>query len=186
MFPKKPSKLQVSSWTVGGVFFEKRILDLSLLTFLARELAKVSEHILNCLAMVREAYPKRIRSFVKNKWVKAGPVLEALTAFQVLLVVFSWMRSPRYSRHRMNMYGEMGSPWRIPRDGRKGSSLPPLKRIVVEVDEMHSMIIVIRFRGKLKSIRTSRIKLHSNLSKAFSRSILSPITPVRPFFFPME
>ena len=68
----------------------------------------------------------------------------------------------------------------------KGSSLPPLKRIVVEVDEMHSMIIVIRFRGKLKSIRTSRIKLHSNLSKAFSRSILSPITPVRPFFFPME
>lgn len=55
----------------------------------------------------------------------------------------------------MNMYREIELPWRIPLEGRQGSSLPPLKRIKIEVDKMHSMIIVIRFGGNLKWIRTS-------------------------------
>ena len=108
---KKPSKLQISSRIGGEVFFQKRIRDLSLLTFWPESWQKLVSTSSIALAVVSEAYPKRIRSSAKNKWVKARPVLKALTAFQVLLVVFSWMRSPRYSRHRMNMYGEMGSPW---------------------------------------------------------------------------
>ena len=91
----------------------------------------------------------------KNKWEKAGPDLEALTVFRALREIFSWMSRPRYSRQRIKMYGKIGSPCLIPREGLKDSSLPPLKRMKTVGDEIQSIIRDIRFGGKLKWISTS-------------------------------
>lgn len=88
--------------------------------------------------------------------------------FQVQFAVLSWIRSPRHSRHNMKMYGDKGSPWRIPWEGLKAGSLPPLKISKTEVEEIQSMMMAMTFEGKLKYTRTSLIKLHSRQSKAFS------------------
>ena len=53
------------------------------------------------------------------------------------------------------MYGKIGSPCLIPREGLKDSSLPPLKRMKTVGDEIQSIIRDIRFGGKLKWISTS-------------------------------
>lgn len=70
--------------------------------------------------------------------------------FQVRFVVFSWIRSPRYSRHNMKMYGDEGFPWQIPRDGLKAGSLPPLKSTEIEVEEIQSMVMAMTLKGILK------------------------------------
>ena len=100
-----------------------------------------------------------------------------------LFAVFSCIRNPRYSRHSMKMYGDKRSPCWIPRDGLKARSLPLLKSIETKVEEIQSIIMAVRFEGKLKCTRTSLIKLHSRQSKVFSRSILNAIVPYLPLFF---
>ena len=64
--------------------------------------------------------------------------------------VFLWIRSPRYSRHNMKMYGDKGSPYQMPWDGLKAGSLPPLKCTETKLEEIQSMIMAMRFKGKLK------------------------------------
>ena len=50
----------------------------------------------------------------------------------------------------MKMYGDKGSPYQMPWDGLKAGSLPPLKCTETKLEEIQSMIMAMRFKGKLK------------------------------------
>lgn len=65
----------------------------------------------------------------------------------------------------------------MPREGWKGFSRSPLRRIERLEKEMHDMMREIRSGENLKKIRACLIKPHSNLSKAFSRSTFMAIIP---------
>lgn len=78
---------------------------------------------------------------VKKRWENVGPLVEAFTGFQYLLVHLSSIILPRTSMQRMKRYGDNGSPYQMPLDGRKGSRTPPLKRIEVETVVTELIII---------------------------------------------
>lgn len=132
------------------------------------------------------AFAKRMRSLAKKSCEKMGPSLAVLTPFQFSCAILVWMRQARYSMQRMKMYGERGSPYRIPREGWKGSSLSPLTRTERFKVEMQDMIISIQALGNLNQLRTWWINPHSSLSKAFSKSILSAINLCLPLELVME
>jgi hypothetical protein len=61
-----------------------------------------------------EASAKSNRSSAKKRWEKERPLLEALIGFQFLFWQASKILRLRYSIHRMNKYGDKGSPCLIP------------------------------------------------------------------------
>lgn len=84
---------------------------------------------------------------------------------------------------RIKMYGDKGSPCRMPQEGEKGFVRPPLKMIEWLTDEIQLMRSSIQSGGKLNAMRVDLMKSQLSLSKAFSRSILIIIQPRLPFFF---
>ncbi|GLT77918.1 hypothetical protein SLA2020_494720 [Shorea laevis] len=65
------------------------------------------------------ALPINKRSSAKKRWERMGPPLPALLPFQQPTTDALVMESARNSMHRMKIYGESGSPCRIPLEGRK-------------------------------------------------------------------
>jgi hypothetical protein len=92
------------------------------------------------LQLFTEASAKSNRSSAKKRWEKEGPLLEALIGFQFLFWQASKILRLRYSIHKINKYGDKGSPCLIPLDGLNSSIRPPLKRIEIVEEETQSMI----------------------------------------------
>ena len=78
------------------------------------------------------------------------------------------------------MKGDSESPCLIPLEGAKGESFSPLKSKEVEEEEMQLIINLIVFGGNPKQVSTLRMKHHSSLSYAFSKSILTTVKPSFP------
>ena len=102
-----------------------------------------------------------------KRCVNEGPSLEVFTPVQFPRAISEFMRSARYSMHRMKMYGERGSPWRMPLKGRKGSSFSPFIRTEGLGELMHDMIRSIHAFGKLNQMRKQWMKLHSKSIESF-------------------
>lgn len=88
------------------------------------------------------------------------------------------------SMHKMKIYDYKGSPWQIPLVEEKDwASQYPLKKIDIVRVQIHDIMSLIIFKGKLKNRRVSCIKDHSRRTKSFSKSSFNIIYYFRPLVF---
>ena len=123
----------------------------------------------------------RIISSAKNRYEKPGPFLETFTGFHNLSSREDWIKKSRNSIQIMNKYGEIGSLCVKPLDGLNDLIFPPLKRIEIFEEVIQHRINMIRWLGKLNYCIMNSINFHSNLSKAFAKSIFKIMKPFFPF-----
>ena len=138
-----PNTSHNSSLLPQLMFREKYTLDLFRLIFWPDSSQKESRVSLTLVQFFISAFANKTRSSAKKRREKASPLLDALTRSYNFSSHFPEIRKPSISIHIMNKQGERGSPCLIPLEGRKGSSLPPLKRIDTEELEMQLMISLI-------------------------------------------
>lgn len=136
-----PSLFSMATIFLALVWGEKKSFDLLWFTFWPEQLQKVSRTLLMVMLFFLVALAKRIKSSAKKGCVNEGPSLKVFTPVQFPRAISESMRSARYFMHRMKMYGEKESPWRMPLEGRKGSSFSPFIRTERLGELMHDMII---------------------------------------------
>ena len=107
------------------------------------------------------ALAKSMRSSAKKRWEMPKLCFEAFRGVHSSLLQLSLSR---YSIHRINKYGERGSPWRKPLVGIKGVSLPPLRRIEIEAVETQLIMSLINSSGNRNALRTLWMNDHSSQS----------------------
>ena len=86
-------------------------------------------------------------SSTKRMWEKPKFSLEAFKGVQDPSTHFCLIRWPKYSIHKMKMYGDKGSPCLMPLVGSKGSKAPPFTKMAVLGDVMQLIIILRIFGG---------------------------------------
>jgi hypothetical protein len=77
---------------------------------------------------------------------------------------------------------DSGSPWQRPWEGKNKPKGLPFRRTKNEEVEIQSLIQLIQVGWNPKFERMASKKYHSILSKAFSISILTAISPPHPYF----
>lgn len=158
------STLHISSLLSISTLSEKYTLNLDSLTIWPYLSQKVSRTSRMAVQFSWLAFAKNTRSFAKKIWEKNRPLLEAFTGYHNFSLHFSSLSWPKNSMHKMNMFGDNGSPYLIPLDGLIGSSIPLLNKIEVETVETQLIMISTRPTRNLKLRSLSLIKPHSSLS----------------------
>ena len=87
----------------GLTLGEKKALDLDKLIFCPETQQKSSRTLEIVRQQLVEASTQSRKSSAKNKWEKAGPLLDALIGFQVLALQASKFFKLKYSIHKMKM-----------------------------------------------------------------------------------
>ena len=118
---------------------------------------------------------KNIVSSAKSKWLTWGLALVTLIPFKEPSSLALLHSPERTSPHKIKMYGERGSPWRIP---LLGCTLPlgePLMRKEYVTVDTHSNIQLVHVSWNPSRFSTSSINFHSSLSYALLMSVLTAI-----------
>lgn len=150
-----------------GTFFEKKTFNFWKLILWPDRQQKSAIMLLMIWLLFKEASQKRKRSSAKKMCENFMPLLPTVVSFQEPVLTLSRIVAERYSRHKIKMYGDSGSPCLIPLEGEKGVEAWPMMMIVVPTEDTQDIIRSIRFLGKLKKERTLLMKPHSNLSSLF-------------------
>lgn len=117
-------------------------------------------------------------SSAKNRWA----CYERLIGLIMLSSSVEWSLKESSFRHRMNMKGESGSPWRIPHFGRKGELWRESHLIEISTVEMQlRMRDTISF-GNLRFIRVVLWNSKRVGHKPFQGQVWSLGKPPLPFF----
>lgn len=67
--------------------------------------------------------------------------------------------------HRINTYGDIGSPWRTPLEDEKKDVLVPLSKMATSLDVMQVIIRLVIFFRKVEMYECVSNKGHSSLQK---------------------
>lgn len=113
-------------------------------------MARKSRRVL--LILVHElgsALAIRIRSSAKNRSDRFGPFPAILIGFLHLLWT-ALLMFDKYSIHNIKIYGDIGSPCRIPLEGSKNYVRIPFTSIDTLLVVIHDMIMEDNLGGKLK------------------------------------
>ena len=118
-------------------------------------------------------FPKNMVSSAKRIWFMGGQCHPTLTPGKVPLACACRHSPEKTSVHRMNRYGESGSPCRRPLEGLTVPCGPPFIEKEYDTEETHSISQEIIVSWKPNLLSTSRKKLHSILSYALLMSVLT-------------
>ena len=138
-----------------------QVLDLVTLMSYPDDSQKFNKSLLRFLQSLAMALVKRKISSAKNKCKRRTPALKFIGRISL-----SWTASSNLmdnlSKHRINIYGERGPPWRRPLLGITSGRGEPFHRIWNRVEEIIFMMRVTRVGGNWKNSRVSWIKDHSS------------------------
>ena len=178
--PTPPSFVMLSfaftaCFRVPSVLFEKVIDDLSTLiycpeAFSYRVRSAWSDALLSC-----EAFTKNMVSSANKKWLSRGLPRATLIPFKEPSSCALLQRPDRTSLHIIKMYGERGSPWRIPLVGLTLPLGELLMRKEYETEDTHCMIRFTHVGWKPNRWNTCWMKSHSSRSYALLISVLTAI-----------
>lgn len=129
-------------------FREKWTRDLALLTTWPEARQKSSRVLLMRDSCAGDVPLKRIKSSAKKRWDKGTPPRPSLMVSQRPACTCRWMVWESLSMHKTKMYGDKGSPCRIPRVGVNGSDGVPFHRMCIRGVDMQCMIRLVRCGGK--------------------------------------
>jgi hypothetical protein len=163
------------------VFLLKRSEDFPMFTFCPDQEQNKSRPDLMEVAFVEVALAKIIKSSAKRRWVIGGQFLAILIPLRIPRLSCWWSILDKALVPRMNKNGDSGSPCLRPREGVNGPKGDPLMRMEKDVEEIHFWIQFIQIELKPSLVRIYNKNPHSILSKAFSTSILTAISPPLPF-----
>lgn len=102
------------------------------------------------------------------------------------MILSCWSWQARIFAHKIKIYGNKGSPWRIPLEGAKYSPGIPLTNTKKENVEIHSFIQLIHWSQKPNFSNTFNIKFYFSLSYAFSIFDFIASQPSNHFLFIKE
>ena len=177
-----PSCWQISNFTWTLTFGEKKIFDLFLLTFCPAISQKEPSAIVMASQFLVFAFANNNRLFAKKKKNvrESGSSWGCFHPHPLLRITQAFNLSIQILHTQQKMKGDSRSPYLIPLEGVKGGSFSPLKSREVKEEEMQLIINLVMFGGNPKQVSTFRMKHHSSLSYAFSKSILTTMNPSLP------
>lgn len=142
----------------------------------------MNRRILEFQQLFKSTFVVNMISSANSRCEIDGPMLLILIGFHLLLSTACSIFLDNIFIHRMKIYGDIGSPCRMPLVGEKKGVLISFARIIISLVVMHYIIRFINFCRRLKNYKDSLMKLHYIVSKAFSKSILSCKWDFFPFF----